>query len=181
MENYSLSDIANVTGRDGFGGSNSWVLIILFALIFGWGGNGFGNRSDFGQFATSASQSEILLGQQFQGLDNKIDRLANGICDSTYALNNSITGEGRNIQMQLAQCCCDNAKSNAELQNLIIAENGKTREMIQTNKIESLQNQINQLQLQSALCGVVKYPNATTYTAGNSCFTNNGCGCNTGI
>ena len=42
-EGYSLSDIAAVNGGNGmFGGNSSWVLIILFALIFGWGANGFG-------------------------------------------------------------------------------------------------------------------------------------------
>ena len=39
-----------------------------------------------------------------------------------------------------------------------------------------MQNQINELQLQNALSGVVKYPNAWTYNAGTSPF----CGCNCG-
>lgn len=40
-QNYSLADIAAATGENGFGGN--WVLILLFAMIFG--GNGFyGNR-----------------------------------------------------------------------------------------------------------------------------------------
>ena len=47
------------------------------------------------------------------------------------------------------------------------------------NKIESLQAQVNQLQLQSAMCGVVRYPNATTYTSGVSPFWNQSC-CNNG-
>ena len=37
---------------------------------------------------------------------------------------------------------------------------------------------IQQLELQAALCGVVRYPNATTYTAGaNPFFGGCGCGC----
>lgn len=36
--------------------------------------------------------------------------------------------------------------------------------------------QVNQLQMQNALCGVVRYPNATTYNAGgNPFFGGNGC------
>jgi hypothetical protein len=40
-----------------------------------------------------------------------------------------------------------------------------------------MQNQINALQIQNALCGVVKYPMATTYGAGYNPFFG-GCGCN---
>jgi hypothetical protein len=54
--NYSLSDIAAVNDRDnGFGG-NAWVLIILFALIFGFGGNGlFGGNNA----ANAVSQADL--------------------------------------------------------------------------------------------------------------------------
>ena len=45
---------------------------------------------------------------------------------------------------------------------------------------EAPQGQVNQLQLQSALCGVVRYPNSTTFTAGyNPYFNVNACGCGT--
>lgn len=44
MSDYSLSDLAAATGENGFGGNGAWWLIILFAMIWGWGGNGFGNR-----------------------------------------------------------------------------------------------------------------------------------------
>lgn len=183
MDNLSLSDIASVTNRDGCG--DNWILILLFAMIFGWGGNGFGNRGDFGNFATSASQSEILLGQQFQGLDNKIDRLGNGIADSTFSLNNSISSEGRSIQQMLAECCCNQQKNvdsvnfNLATQSAAIQANDsantqKILDAISTNRMADMQNQINQLQLQSAMAGVVKYPMISAYTNGNNPF----CGCN---
>ena len=147
MDNMSLSDIAAVTRDNEFGGgSSAWVLIILFALIFGWGGNGFGNRGgDFGQYATAASQTEILLGQQFQNLDNKMDRLGNGIADSTFALNNSIVTEGRGIADKL----CD-------IKATVHAEGEATRGLIQQNKIDSLQAQVNELKTQNMFCGVPK-------------------------
>lgn len=190
MENYSLSDIAAVTnGIDGnFNGS--WILILLFAMIFGYGGNGFGRNSDFGQYATAASQQEILFGQQFQGLDNKIDKVGYGICDSTYALNNSITTEGRNLQNQLATAACENQRNvdsvrfdmanyASAIQANDTANTQKILDAISQNKIETLQGQINQLQLQNAMCGVVRYPNGWTYNAGTSpfCQCNTGCGC----
>lgn len=89
------------------GNGGAWWIIILFLFVI-MGGNGFGfnrnygNVGEFGQYATAASQQQILFGQQFGDLDNKIDRigtsLGNGICDATFALNNTITGEGRALQ-----------------------------------------------------------------------------------
>lgn len=197
---YSLSDISAVTGgMNGLGGGNSLVtLLLLFALI---SGNGlWGNRGDFGNYATAASQTEILFGQQFQNLDNKIDRLGNGVADATFALNNSIkdgnamvagrvVDEGRGLQMQLADCCCttqrnidsvrfDMSNYTASIRENDNANTQKILDVLAQNKIEALQGRINQLELQSAMCGVVRYPNAMTYNAGTSPFCNcGGCGC----
>lgn len=200
----SLADIAAVTrDNDGWGCGNSGLWLFAILALMGGGFGGWGNRTgDFGQYATAASQTEILLGQQFQGvnsainsqaqaLDNKIDRLGNGVADATFALNNSITGEGRALQMQLAECCCGNKEATAQVRydlanfaaatrEAIHADGEATRAMLQQNKIESLQGQISQLQLQAALCGVVRYPQATTYTSGSNpfCGCGNGCGGN---
>lgn len=159
----SIADIAAVT-RDngGFGGSNGLWLFAILALM-GGGFGGWNRGSDFGQYATAASQQEILFGQRFSNLDNKLDRLGNGIADATYALNNTITGEGRALQSQIATGFC-------ETQKAIHAEGEATRAMIQQDKIASLQGQISQLQLQAAMCGVVRYPMATTYTSGGNPF-----------
>ena len=168
--NYSLSDIAALNNGNGFGG-NAWILIILFAMIFGNGGL-FGGRGDYGNFASAASQQEILYGQRFSNLDNKMDRLGNGIADATYALNNAITGEGRGLQTQIANGFCSTKEA-------IHAEGEATRAMLQQSKIEQLQGQVSQLQLQAAMCGVVRYPNSMSFSAGSSPFCNcgNGCGC----
>ena len=188
-EGYSLSDIAAVNGGNGmFCGNSSWVLIILFALIFGWGGNGLGRCNDFGQYATASSQTEILLGQQFQNLDNKIDRIGNGIADATFALNNSIKDGNYATQNIIKDCFCANQKnidsvrfdmSNyaSAIQATDTANTQKILDVLAQNKIEALQGRINQLELQNAMCGVVRYPNGITYNAGTSpfCACNNGC------
>lgn len=180
--NYSLADIAAATGNEGMlGGGNIFAYIILFALIFGWGGNGFGRTGEFGQYATAASQNEILLGQQFQGLDNKIDRIGNGIADATYALNNSITSEGRGIQMQLADCCCSNKEATAQVRydmaNFAAGINANTTAQTQRildamaqTKIDALQAEVNELKTQNMFCGV---PRISPYMYG---ITPN-CGC----
>ena len=46
---------------------------------------------------------------------------------------------------------------------------------LDANKIEALQAQVSQLQLQQAVAGVVRYPMASTYNSGSNPFC--GCGC----
>lgn len=57
----------------------------------------------------------------------------------------------------------------------ITAQGQKILDAIMGNKIEAMQNRINQLELQNQLQGVVRYPNGWTYNAGNSPFCG---GCN---
>lgn len=150
------------------GMDNSWWLIILFVLLFG--GNGFGMRQgDFSQFATNASQNEILLGQKFDNTNSLIQQVANGLCSSTYALNNTIQAEGRGLQTQM---CSDTASINATTVN----QTQKILDALAQNKIDTLQAQVstlsNQLAIQNATCGVPKV-SPYMYNISPSC-----CGCN---
>lgn len=187
MNEYSLSDLAAITkDNDTFGGNGAWWLILLF-LFWGFNGNNFCNRQgELGQYATAASQQQILFNQQFDQLNQRLTNIGNGICDSTFALNNTITTEGRNLSSQLAECCCENRLATANLsaqmnQNTcdittaIHAEGEATRALIQSNEIQALRDKVTSLEMDSRFCGVVKYPMSYTYSAGASPF----CGCNT--
>lgn len=194
MDNgLTASDIALMNRDNGCDwGGNSFMWIFALLILAGGGFGGFGNKDGYGQYATSASQQEILFGQKFSDLDNKMDRLGNGIADATFSLNNSITGEGRALQQQIADCCCSNKEAIAQVrydmanfnnatQTAIHAEGEATRNMLQQNKIDALQAQINQLQMQNALGNVVRYPVASTYNAGNNPFCSGYIGCNNAI
>lgn len=185
---YSLSDIAAVSNGEGFGGNSAWVLILLFAMIFGGGGFGFGNRAvgDYGQFA--ASQQEILFGQQFQNLDNKADRLGNGIADSTFALNNSIKDGNYGTQAAIKDCCCttqrntdalryDMAQGFANANAVTTTQTQKILDALAQNKIDSLQAQVSELKTQNMFCGI---PRINPYGYGVYPYNNTvavGCGC----
>ena len=200
MENYSLSDVAAVTrgneGFDGFGGSGAWVLIILFALIFGWGGNGFGNRGNAGQPVTEAGLCNAM---NFNNLENSVGRLNDSqaagftgiqrdLCQGFAAINAGIN----NARFENQQCCCetqrlidrnnyDAAMNTAAINANTTTQTQKILDAICGNRIADMQNQINQLQLQSALCGVVRYPTMTTFATNCNPFfssANCGCGCN---
>ena len=188
MDTMSLSDIAAVTRNndgDGWGNGGAWWIIILFLFVF-MGGGLWGNRGDYGQYATAATQQEILFGQQFGQLNDRLTNIGNGICDSTFALNNSITAEGRALQAQLAECCCENRLATANLgaqvdrqtcdiTAAIHAEGEATRALIQTNEIQALRDKGSALEMDNRFCGVVRYPMSYSYSAGNSPFCG-GCG-----
>lgn len=209
MDNMSLSDIAAVTrgnDNDGWGQGGAWWIIILFLFVF-MGGNGlWGNRQgEYGQYATAASQQEILYGQQFGQLNDRLTNIGNGICNLGYEMqgnigqlgkevalaqagtNTTILQTGNGIQAQLAQCCCDNRLATANLaaqmdkQTCAINSNidAKFAELQKQQYEQTIaaQNQrISQLELASQMYGVVKYPNGYSYNAGPSPF----CGCNNG-
>lgn len=189
LDNYSLSDLRAAVGDDGAWGGNGAIWLVLLFLFWGFNGNGWNRQGEFGQYATAASQQEILFGQQFGQLNDRLTRIDNGICDSTFALNNSITTEGRNLSSQIAQCCCDNRLATANLAaqmdrqtcditTAIHAEGEATRALIQTNEIQALRDKVSSLEMDSRFCGVVRYPMSYSYSAGNSPFC--GCGCGNG-
>lgn len=188
---YSLADLRAATeGTDGmFGGNGLWFLAILF--LFGNGGFGWGGRD-----GNPVTEAELCSSQSFSELKNQVGRLNdqqaaiarqtdNAICQIGYQnLQNTNT-----LAAQIADCCCttqrnidsvkfDMANYSAATNAAITANTQKVLDAICGNRIADMQNQINQLQLQSALCGVVRYPTSMSYTAGYSPFCGyNGCGC----
>ena len=146
-----------------------------------------------------ATSGDIQRGFDTNEITRKLDGINYGICDGFYAqntnllngiasVNQNINNEGRAIQTQLAQCCCDtqraidgvnynNAMNTASINANTTAQTQKILDAICQNKIESLQSKVSQLELQNALCGVVRYPNGWTYNAGTSPFCNSGCNC----
>lgn len=60
----------------------------------------------------------------------------------------------------------DGAMRDAATNANITAQIQSVKDMIAQNKIETLQAQVSQLQLQNATANVLRYPNAWTYTGG---------------
>lgn len=133
-EGYTLGDIAAVTncgkGNDGgmWGGDfGAWIILFLIFGMFGWGGYGGGFGGGAGGtnapgFQGWATRADINEGFALNNLQGGINAIQQGICDSTYALNNAITGgfntsqigmmQGFNqITGQLADCCCTTQRS----------------------------------------------------------------------
>ena len=172
--NYSLSDIAAATGgnrnNDGFGDGNGWW-IILFLLICGWGGYGFGGGYNGGGtnspgFQGFATRSDIDAALATQGIENGITGIGTQLCNGFAGVNSAIA----NLGYQNQQCCCDLKQAigdvnynmaaqtnilqntvNNGFRDVIEAQNAGTQRIIDTitqDKIQSLQTELQSAQLQ---------------------------------
>ena len=193
MDNYSLADIRAATGAEenGWGGGGAWWIIILFLFMFGMGGGGWGwgNRGN-----DALTRAEMQQGFDTQEITRKLDGINYGICDGFYAQNTTmlngfagVTSAVRDAQFAAQQCCCetnrnidsvryDAQKNTCDITTAIHAEGEATRALIQKNEMQNLRDRLQQMELREAMCGVVRYPMATTYTSGGNPF----CGCNNG-
>ena len=197
MENFSLSDIAAATrGNDGEGFGSGWFLIVvLFLFMFGFGGNGWNRQNDYGQYATAASQQEILFGQQFGQVNDRLTNLGNGVCSLGYEMqggigqlgkemalaqngtNMALMQTGNTIQGQLAECCCNTQRAIDGVNANIDAKFAALEKSQLEQRIAQLEQTNNQLFVREQMYGVVRYPNGYSYNAGPSPFCNGGC-CN---
>ncbi len=170
MESLSAADVAAVTqpnmaygmmgyGMGGFGGD--WLaIIVLLAVLGGFGGNGFGGGG--GGYQQGFNTQNIL---------SKLDGITNGLCDGFYSVaTNSLQAQNQ-LQRDLCQgfaavnaaindsrfaaekCCCEtqraidginynNAKNTCEIVNAIHAEGDATRKLITQNQIQDLRDKL---------------------------------------
>ena len=138
---YSLSDIAAVSnGRnnDGmFGGDwSAWIILFLLFGLFG-NGNGFGFGGGFGGRGGQPATTADLTAQ---GIVSKLDGLTNGLSDSTYALNNTISGGFNALQAQLADCCCATQRAIDGVNYNMATQACDTRNVIQNSTRDILES-----------------------------------------
>lgn len=188
-------------GGDGlFGGQGLWLFAIL-ALM--WGGNGFfGGRNNGYYDGRAATVEDLNNSANFTRLESQVMNNGNRIESKTDAIENGICNLGYEIAQQfgstskqLAECCCatqraiDSVNYNGAINTASINANTtaqvqKVLDMLCADKVSALQGRVNQLELQQAVAGVVRYPTTFTYSAGQSPFCGNGysygCGCGCG-
>lgn len=148
--NYSLADIAAATGNgrnsDGaFGDGNGWWILIILFVLFGWGGNGYANRGGgtSGGGTGYVSDNYALITDNAT-LERKIDGVYSGICDSTFALNNTITNGFASAQNTMTQ-------GFAGLNTALVTQGYETRNAVTQDTIAGMQN-ANALATQLAEC-----------------------------
>ena len=147
---------ANGSGNGfGFGGDGAWFLIILFLFAFcGWGGNGWGNNGNSGGVVDG-----YVLASDFSNIERKMDLINGGLCDGFYAVNNTLlTGFGNAelsranqqaalmqqlsaMQMQAANCCCENRAAIAQVRYDMATQACDTRNTVQNATRDIVENQ----------------------------------------
>lgn len=195
MENGGLtaSDVALMQKDSGYGWDSSfmWIFALLILLF---GGNGFGLGG--GGLQQSDLQRAIDLNSIQNGqrdIEGRTQEVGSEVISQMKDLAMNNLGEIRDVQATIQQgfaeqqrCCCEtlraidgvnyNASLNtASINATTVAQTQKILDAITTNRMNDMQNQINALQLQNAVAGVVRYPTQTSYCSGANPF---GCGCN---
>lgn len=194
MENYSLADVAAATGNNGgfCGGNGEWLgMIFLFALVFGFGRNGFGYGGNGG--GEPVTESGLCNAMNFNNLENAVGRLGNMQSLQFTQLTNGLANAGyenlrnfNSIQSSIDNCCCginqnidalryEGALNTASINANTTAGIQKILDKMCEDRFAAQNNRIQSLELQLALSGVVRYPNGYTYNAGPSPFCGGCC------
>lgn len=190
--NLTAADVGAVTNRAGyndgfgFGGSGIWLFAIL-ALMWG---NNWGNRNN----ERCATVEDINNSANFTRLENQVQGIGQTMTRSFTDLGYGISSLGYemaqqfgNTNTQMTECCCsinrnidgvryENALNTAAINANTTAGIQRILDKLCADKEAALSGRINQLELQQALCGVVRYPTSMTYNAGFP-FAGYNCGC----
>ncbi len=140
------------SGFGGFGGDGAWWIIILFLFVFcGWGGNGWGNNGNSGGVVDG-----YVLTSDFANVERKIESVNQGLCDGFYQQAQLVNGTNmamangfaqaelsrsnqqaalmqqlNAMQMQAADCCCENRAAIAQVRYDMATQACDTRNTVQ--------------------------------------------------
>lgn len=139
-------------GGFGWGGEGSWFIIILFLFAFlGWGNGGWGNNGNSGGVVDG-----YVLTSDFANVERKIESVNQGLCDGFYQQAQLVNGTNmamangfaqaelsrsnqqaalmqqlNAMQMQAANCCCENRAAIAQVRYDMAAQACDTRNTVQ--------------------------------------------------
>lgn len=171
----SAADIAAVTGNgnnDGVFGNNDggfWLLILfLFAMMGGWGNNGYGANGNVGNAAAiPAVQAGFDQAAIMGGINGLNTTVANGFANAEISRCNTqanLTNQLNTIAMNQQNCCCENRAATADLKYTVATEacadrqafSDGLRDVIASNtaNTQALLNQVNNgiQSIQDKLC-----------------------------
>ena len=180
----SAADVAAVTGNNGNGGWGGGfgmealiaiVILFLFPMMFGggmWGGGMFGGMGGWANGGMMAmangalTRADLCSEFNFNGLENAVRGVQNGLCDGFYAMQGSINNIGNmvmqtasqaelsranqqaalmqqlcNLGYQQKDCCCETQRSIDGVKFTIAQEDCATRNLMQSNTRDLIENQ----------------------------------------
>lgn len=154
--------------NNGWGGDGAWLIwIVLIFAMFGWGGNGFGG---FGGNGTDGvlTRGALCQDMNFSQLENGVRGISQGICDSTFALNNTMTNGFAGVNQSLCQGF-NGVNTN------IMQGNFGLQQAINNAAVANIQGQnAIQSQISDCCCGVQRAIDGVNYNmATNTCAVTN--------
>ena len=170
-------------GMNGIGGI--FALLILLGIFngggFGWGGNGNTNslsadmQRGFDNQNTMAQTRDILsavtsgtaqtIAASTQNASNAITAIKDGNASLIREFGNVENALGA-LGGEMQNCCCNTLRAIDGVNYNTTIQIQKVLDAIAGNRMADMQNQINALQLQNAMSGVLRFPSAWTYAGG---------------
>lgn len=193
--------------NDDWGNSSfMWIFALLILANGGlWGNNGYQPQYATQDFVQNGFNFNDLQDQNRDIMNSITNGTAQSVAATNQAKYDNINvakdiqsaltaqiGDVKMLQQQAfanqTECCCNTlraidgvnynqALNTAAINANVTAQTQKVLDAISVNRMADMQQQINQLQLQNAVSGVVRYPNASTYYAGTNPFCNCGSPC----
>ena len=148
--------VSPMNSNNGFGGDfMSWiVLLLIFGMFGGWGGNGFGGGFD-GLYPWMNNSQNINNGFRDQMLNDNITSIRDGVFGLSTQLCNGFAGVNAGVangfaqaeiannarqmadmqqmfgvQSALQNCCCENRAATADLKYTVATENCADRQVV---------------------------------------------------
>ena len=141
------------SGGFGWGGDGAWLIILfLIFAVFGWGGNSWGNNAG----NSGGVVDGYVLTSDFANVERKIDSVNQGLCDGFYQQAQLVNGTNmamangfaqaelsrsnqqaalmqqlNAMQMQAANCCCENRAAIAQVRYDMATQACDTRNTVQ--------------------------------------------------
>lgn len=125
---YAMGRDSDGSGGNGgmWGGDGSWIFaFLIIALIFGGNGFGWGNNgANGGALQGAITRADLCESFNFNGLDNAVRGVQNGLCDGFYAVNTGMLNGFNGMQQVVSNgfhgvdnAICTMGYQNAQLIN----------------------------------------------------------------
>lgn len=169
---YALGADSSNGCNNGMGSWGEMIFAIIILAMFS-GGDGFGNGGGlFGRGGSGGAltRSDLCSEFNFNGLENSVRGVQQGLCDGFYAVNTSLlngfhgvdnavcnlgyqTQQGFNatqmammqnqnaLQTQLAQCCCENRAGQADIKYQMATDTCALQTAMSNNTRDIIDNQ----------------------------------------
>ena len=160
MMTMPVAPANNYGGGMGMWGDN-WIWIIVL-FLFGWGRNGWGNNAG----NSGGVVDGYVLTSDFANVERKIDSVNQGLCDGFYQQAQLVNGTNmamangfaqaelsrsnqqaalmqqlNAMQMQAANCCCENRAAIAQVRYDMATQACDTRNTVNTAARDIIDNQ----------------------------------------